>query len=110
PDALEYKDFLILDKLPTMKGEPLTVLPGMIFEYWLEATDNSDYPNKDGNIGKSQSFKLLIQERPKDDKKQQEEKKRAQDEQTQIRRRQAERRRPKEGGRKKRRRQVGPSR
>ena len=40
-------------------------------EYWLEATDNCDYPNKAGNVGKSASYKIKVlppvdaNERPK---------------------------------------------
>jgi collagen type III alpha len=81
PDFLEYKDFVALDKVATTKGESLPLKAGMVLEYWLEATDNSDYPSKDGNVGKSQAFKITIVDKPPDDKKQQEERKKAEKQQ-----------------------------
>ncbi len=53
PDSIDYKDFVALDKLASAKNEPIRLKTGTILEYWLEATDNCDYPNAHGNIGKS---------------------------------------------------------
>lgn len=77
PDFLEYKDFVALDKLKTTKGEMFPLKAGMILEYWLEATDNADYPSKNGNVGKSQAFKLTIADPSPDDKKQREDRRNA---------------------------------
>jgi collagen type III alpha len=81
PDFLEYKDFVALDKLKTSKGEPFPLKAGMVLQYWLEATDNSDYPNKDGNVGRSLAYKLTIADPSQDDKKQKQERKNAEDQQ-----------------------------
>jgi len=81
PDFLEYKDFIALDKVTTAKGESWPLKAGMVLEYWLEATDNSDYPSKDGNVGKSQAFKITIVDKPPDAKKQQEERTKAEKQQ-----------------------------
>jgi collagen type III alpha len=71
PDFIDYKDFLPLDKLTTAKGEPFPLKAGTILEYWLEATDNSDYPSAHGNIGKSAASKVTITDPAPDQKKQQ---------------------------------------
>src|SRR6266478_4478726 len=42
PLALDYADVVELDKLRQINQQPLR--PGMVIEYWLEATDNCDYP------------------------------------------------------------------
>src|SRR5262249_29873933 len=80
PDKLAYHDFLALDQLKTAAGQPLTLTKGTVLEYWLEAADNCDFPNKLGNIGKSGSFKISILV-PADEKNQKDERKKAQDDQ-----------------------------
>ncbi len=82
PDFLDYKDFILLDQIKTAQGEPFPLKPGMVLEYWLEASDSSDYPNNDGNLGVSKAFKVTI-EKPHDDKKQQDERKKSQEQQQQ---------------------------
>ncbi|MFO0863627.1 MAG: DUF4175 family protein [Gemmataceae bacterium] len=77
PDFVEYSDFLALDALRNAKGEKFEAKPGMVFEYWLEARDNSDWPTAAGTLGKSQAFKILIEEATKDEKKRQEERQQA---------------------------------
>lgn len=79
PEKLDYLDVVALDKLKTEEGKPFPLKAGMVLEYWLEAIDNSDYPNKLGNIGKSEAFKLTIQEPAKDEKKQQDERQKAEE-------------------------------
>jgi collagen type III alpha len=82
PDYLDYKDVVALDKLKTPKGDPFPLKPGTILEYWLEARDCSDYPDKDGNLGKSEPvFKVLIVEPDKDQKKQEHQRKKAEERQ-----------------------------
>jgi hypothetical protein len=70
PVHLDYLDLIKLDELRTPAGEPIKLAPGMIVRYWLEATDNSDYPNATGNVGKSQAYEIKIQP-PQDEEKQQ---------------------------------------
>lgn len=66
PDFLEYKDFITLDKVRTPKGQPFALKKGMAVEFWLEAVDNSDYPEANGNLGKSVAHKIVIDEPEKD--------------------------------------------
>lgn len=80
PTKLDYLDVLALDQLKTEQGVPFPVATGMILEYWLEATDNADYPSATGNVGKSQAYKIKI-DPPQDPKKQKEERQQAQDQQ-----------------------------
>ena len=60
PLKLEYSDFLPLDSLQTVTNEPYRLAAGMELEYWLEARDNCDYPDKNGNLGRSLRYKLVI--------------------------------------------------
>jgi collagen type III alpha len=50
PLAIEYYD--------TLRLEPLKLAAGTELEYWLEATDNCDYPKP--NVGKSATYKLKL--------------------------------------------------
>jgi len=54
PLALDYEDFVELGKV--RPDRPLQ--SGMIIEYWLEATDNCDYPA--ANVGRSKSKFVTI--------------------------------------------------
>src|SRR5262249_32832863 len=58
PVELRYKQFVELDKIRQTNGQPLQ--PSMQLRYWLEATDNCDYPRP--NIGKSRDFRVEIVE------------------------------------------------
>lgn len=80
PTKLAYTDLLALDQLKTVEGTPFAAAPGMVLEYWLEATDNSDYPSASGNVGKSKAYKLKI-EPPQDPKKQKQDRDQAQEQQ-----------------------------
>jgi hypothetical protein len=57
---LDYSDYVALDSLRTVGGEPFPLVAGMELEYWLEARDNCDYPDKDGNVGASIHYKVTI--------------------------------------------------
>src|SRR5207245_6865003 len=46
--------------LKTTANDPLPGAPGMELEYWLEARDNCDYPDANGNVGASKHYKLTI--------------------------------------------------
>jgi hypothetical protein len=70
PVHLDYLDLIKLDELRTLLDQPVKLAPGQVVRYWLEATDNSDYPNKTGNVGKSQAYEIKILP-PADAKKQQ---------------------------------------
>jgi hypothetical protein len=73
PTTWDYHDFVELSKVrPTGQLQPGTVL-----EYWLEATDNCDYPAP--NVGRSKS-KFVTIAAPDDPKKQEEKKAEAQKE------------------------------
>lgn len=60
PQVIEYKDFVALDQLKDAKRTTTYLSEGTVLEYWLEATDNSDYPSAKGNIGKSEVYKLTL--------------------------------------------------
>lgn len=75
PDSLEYKDVVALEKLQTSAGKAVPLAKGMVLEYWLEATDNFDYPSN--NLGKSEAFKVFILDPEKDQQKQQQERQQA---------------------------------
>jgi hypothetical protein len=80
PQMLAYQDFVELDKLQRENGQPLPALqPGTKIEYWLEGTDNCDYPGP--NIGQSKHFKVTIQPPDTDQKKEQQERQEARQEQ-----------------------------
>ncbi len=78
PNVVEYRDFLDLNMLRNDKDEPAKLAAGSIVEYWLEATDNSDFPTKTGNVGQSQKYKITLLA-PIDAKQQQAEQKKAAD-------------------------------
>lgn len=61
PVHLEYLDHIKLDELRTAEDQLANLRTGSIVRYWLEATDNSDYPTKTGNVGKSQAYEIKIQ-------------------------------------------------
>lgn len=78
PPVLDYKDFVALDNLKTAKRQPFPLAAGMKLEYWLEAVDNSDYPDPNGNIGESKKFKVTIVDPEKDQKKEKQDRETAQ--------------------------------
>lgn len=69
PRTLEYNDLIHLAKIKTAKGADFPLAKGMVLQYWLEAIDHADYPNKDGNVGRSKPFKITILDPHKDQKK-----------------------------------------
>ena len=81
PLVLEYQDFLALDQLRTAAGKPFQAKTGTVLEYWLEAVDNSDFPNPEGNLGKSQAFKITIAGPEVDPKQQREDRQKAENNQ-----------------------------
>jgi hypothetical protein len=85
PTLLEYKDFVELEKV-TRDKKRFELKPDMVLEYWLEATDNCDYPkkNENGQVAESKHYKVtILKPRPKDEQKKQEEKQQAKNEQKQ---------------------------
>jgi collagen type III alpha len=82
PQVLAYRDFVELDKLQREDGRPVGQLrPGAKIEYWLEGTDNCDYPGP--NIGQSKHFKVTIQPPDTDKKKEEQARQEARQEQQQ---------------------------
>jgi len=69
PKKLDYKDFVELDKVKDADGKPFPLQPGMKLEYWLEATDNCDYPDPNGNVGASKHQFVTITEPEQDQQK-----------------------------------------
>ncbi len=72
PLEVTYLDLIKLDELRTALDQPLKLKPGAVLRYWLEATDNSDYPNKTGNVGKSVPYEIKILPPADEDKQKQE--------------------------------------
>jgi hypothetical protein len=83
PEQLLYKDFVALEKLKTKAGDAYALTPGTVLEYWLEAVDNCDYPNPDGNTGRSEAYKVTVAAPEKNAEKQTQERKKAEQQQKQ---------------------------
>ena len=81
PDSLEYKDFVELDKLKQASGLVFSPVPGMKIKYWLEATDNCEYPAP--QVGRSKEFTIAIEPPQKDDAKRQQDRNQVQKDQQQ---------------------------
>jgi hypothetical protein len=62
PLSHDYQDFIELEKLRQENGAAQPLKPGDIIEYWLEGTDNCDYPDPNGQLGKSKVYKIKIAE------------------------------------------------
>lgn len=71
PRKLAYKDFIDLAKVRDAQGRAIKLRPGMVIEYWLEATDNCDYPKP--NVGRTERTYLITIAPPPADPKQLEE-------------------------------------
>jgi hypothetical protein len=81
PRKLDYKDFVELAKLKDEQGRPVRLKPDDEIEYWLEATDNCDYPKP--NVGRSETYVVKIQKKSDDSKQQEEQRKQLEQEQKQ---------------------------
>jgi hypothetical protein len=81
PDKLDYQDFVALEQVKNAKGVQVPLTPGMQVKYWLEATDNCDYPDKNGNVGRSKEFTVKIVPATGNKKEQQEKRQQAQKDQ-----------------------------
>lgn len=89
PQTLEYQDFVELDHVKVESGADYVLQPGTVVKYWLEATDNCDYPAP--NVGKSEEFTITIAAQPLDNKRSQQHKVEASKEQQQHEKKQDER-------------------
>lgn len=78
PKVLDYKDFVALDKVKDQGGKPYELKPGMVFEYWLEARDDCDYPKPNVNTSSHKFVKII--EPSKDEKRQEQQRKQAEQE------------------------------
>jgi hypothetical protein len=56
----DYQDFIDLNKLALEDGKPHQAKPGDEIEYWLEATDNCDFPDPKGQVGSSKVYKIKV--------------------------------------------------
>jgi hypothetical protein len=79
PRTLQYRDFVELNKLQSADGKAVKLEPKTVLEYWLEATDDCDYPGP--NVGKSRTYKVTIGEPDADQKKQEQQRQQAKQEQ-----------------------------
>src|SRR5262249_51766621 len=62
PLIVEYQDFVELSQVETAAKKVFQLKKGMELEYWLEARDNCDYPekNKNGQVGRSKAHKANV--------------------------------------------------
>jgi hypothetical protein len=81
PTTLRYKDFVDLASVQDQDGKPVVLQPKTEVEYWLEATDDCDYPAP--NVGRSKTYKVTIGDPETDKAKEEQERQKAQDEQKQ---------------------------
>ena len=90
PDRVEYKDFVALDKISKVIGGYQKLSKGDVLSYWLEATDNFEYPEERlGQIGKSKPYQVIIVD-PQNEEQQKSERHEAEQEQKQHEKRQDE--------------------
>lgn len=60
PTEVAYSELLQLDQLKDDRSTTQLLPAGTVLEYWLEATDNADYPPSGGNVGKSAPYKITL--------------------------------------------------
>ena len=90
PNNVDYQDFVALDKIRLNIDEHLKLSKGDVLTYWLEATDNCEYPERPGQVGRSTPpYQVTIVD-PQDEKKQQSERCQAEQDQKQHEKRQDE--------------------
>lgn len=68
PSEIETMKLVALNELKDEKGGLVQLQAGSVLQYWLEAADGTDFPNPQGNVGKSAALKLKIIEAPVDPK------------------------------------------
>jgi hypothetical protein len=78
PKAVDYQDFVALDRVKHAKGQPFALTKGMVLEYWLEAADACDYPKP--NVAESKHFMVTIAEPSANKQQQQKERQQAEEE------------------------------
>jgi hypothetical protein len=79
PKAHDYQDFIDLNKLALEDGKPHQAKPGDEIEYWLEATDNCDFPDPKGQVGQSKVYKIKVTKPTSEEQAQKDRKKSEQD-------------------------------
>jgi hypothetical protein len=67
-DRLDYRDFVVLSQLKMPIGLTTSLSEGDVLYYWLEATDNCDYPEGQKNVGTSKIFKVEVTDKLNGDK------------------------------------------
>jgi hypothetical protein len=86
PTAVEYVETLMLDRLLDTSKKPAVLAAGNEIEYWLEATDNYDYPKP--NVGKSRVYKIKLTEPDKTPEQQKKERDKAEQKRDQMQKKQ----------------------
>jgi collagen type III alpha len=97
PRTLEYRDLLELPSLTDEQGRPADLKPGMVLEYWLEATDACDVPRPNVTVSEPR-FKIKLTEaadqqeqQRKNEQARQQQKQNEEQQQEQLQNQQAER-------------------
>jgi collagen type III alpha len=94
PLRIEYKDAVDLAKLQNPDDPTFKLVPDMVLEYWLEASDACDFPKPNVAVSKHYRVKLIAAE--KNEQKQQQEREQAQKEQKQHEQKQDEQKKQEE--------------
>ncbi len=88
PLDIDYMEFAALNQLKDAQGASSALQAGGILEYWLEATDGTDYPSATGNVGKSNAYKIKLLDVPVDPKQEEIKRKAAAKQQSQHQKKQ----------------------
>src|SRR5262249_36026548 len=81
PKEHDYQDFVALPQLALEDGKPHKVKDGDEIEYWLEATDNCDFPDPKGQVGQSKVYKIKVTKPTSDEQAQKDRNKAEKDQQ-----------------------------
>lgn len=81
PKEHDYQDFVALHQLALEDGKPHKVKEGDEIEYWLEATDNCDFPDPKGQVGQSKVYKIRVTKPTSEDQAQKDRNKAEKDQQ-----------------------------
>jgi hypothetical protein len=87
----DYQDFIDLNRLALEDGKPYQPQPGDEIEYWLEATDNCDFPDPKGQVGSSKVYKIKVT-KPTSEEQSQKDRKKSEQEQSKHEQQQSDKR------------------
>jgi hypothetical protein len=94
PLRIDYKDAVDLAKLQNPDDPTFKLVPGVVLEYWLEASDACDYPRP--QVAASKHYRVTLTEPEKNEKKQQQERAQARKEQKEHEQKQDEQKKQEE--------------